>query len=59
VAVEPVAVTDDWARTRSAVERLSVRAYSRATAIPGFRQALRAVGPLWELRAEAIGGGLA
>ncbi len=61
VAVEPPGIPAGWARTRPASQRLSIRAYAAARAVPGLRSALRAVGPLWELRAEAParGGGAA
>ena len=53
VAVEPPGIPDGWARTRPVSERLPIRAYAAARKLPGLRSALCAVGPLWELRAQA------
>ena len=53
VAVEPPGIPGNWARTRPARERLSIHAYAAARAVPGIREALCWVGPLWELRAQA------
>ncbi len=53
VTVEPPGIPEGWAKTRPAAERLPIRVYSVSRTIPGVRAALCAVGPLWELRAEA------
>jgi SAM-dependent methyltransferase len=57
VTVEPPEIPDGWARTRPAPERLAIRAHSAARRVPGLRDLIRAVGPLWELRAQAPRGG--
>lgn len=59
VSVEPPGVTESWARTRSASERGLLFAYNVARRLPMGRGILRAVGPLWELRAEAPRGEVA
>lgn len=51
--VEPPGIPDRWARSRPRRERLLIRAYSAARRVPLAHSALRALGPLWELRAEA------
>jgi SAM-dependent methyltransferase len=53
VSVEPPVITERWARSRPAAERFSIRTYTALRAIPGARSVLGALGPLWELRAEA------
>ncbi len=53
VAVEPPGISKGWADSRPARERLPIRLYAAARQVLGARGALKAVGPLWELRAEA------
>jgi ubiquinone/menaquinone biosynthesis C-methylase UbiE len=55
VAVAPPPIPRGWARSRPAAERAAIGLYTAGRAFPGFREALNAVGPLWELRAEAPG----
>ena len=56
VAVEPPAIPELWARACSPTRRLSIRAYEMVRRLPVPRAVLRAVGPLWELRATKKGG---
>jgi SAM-dependent methyltransferase len=51
VEVDAPGIPDGWARTRPWSQRSAIRAYTAARRLPGARGLLRAVGPLWELRA--------
>jgi SAM-dependent methyltransferase len=51
VEVEAPAIPEAWARTRPLAQRPLIRAYTAALRLPGARGMLRAIGPLWELRA--------
>jgi SAM-dependent methyltransferase len=51
VRVEAPGIPDGWARTRPWSERSAIACYNAARRLPGARGLLRAVGPLWELRA--------
>ncbi len=51
VEVDAPGIPDTWARTRPWSQRSAIRAYTAARRLPGARGLLRAVGPLWELRA--------
>jgi SAM-dependent methyltransferase len=51
VEVEPPAIPARWAGSRPWREQPAIRIYSAARRLPGARGLLRAVGPLWELRA--------
>jgi SAM-dependent methyltransferase len=51
VEVEPPAIPAQWARSRPWRERPAIRLYTAARRLPGACGLLRAVGPLWELRA--------
>jgi ubiquinone/menaquinone biosynthesis C-methylase UbiE/uncharacterized protein YbaR (Trm112 family) len=53
VEVGPPAIPAGWSASRPAAERLSIRAYEAARRLGAGRALLNAVGPLWELRAEA------
>jgi SAM-dependent methyltransferase len=53
VTVGPPEITERWAETRPAPERLAIRVYQSARKSAPGRALLGAVGPLWELRAEA------
>jgi SAM-dependent methyltransferase len=44
-----------WASTRPAPQRLAIGAYEMARRLPAARVLLRAIGPLWELRATRKG----
>jgi SAM-dependent methyltransferase len=55
VEVEPPAIPEGWARSRTASQRRLIAAYSLARGIPGSRALLRAFGPLWQLRATRRG----
>jgi SAM-dependent methyltransferase len=56
VEVEPPAIPARWARSRPWSEQPALRIYSAARRLPGARGLLRAVGPLWELRATRTTG---
>ena len=51
VEVDAPGIPESWARTRPWSQRSAIRAYTAARRLPGARGLLRAVGPLWELRA--------
>jgi SAM-dependent methyltransferase len=51
VTVDPPAISDRWARTRPALQRLAIGAYETARRFAPARGLLRALGPLWELQA--------
>jgi SAM-dependent methyltransferase len=51
VEIEPPAIPEGWAQTRRSREQRAIRVYNAARRFPGTRGWLRAVGPLWELRA--------
>lgn len=53
VSIDPPVIPTHWARTRRPVERLPLELYAVARRLPPTRAMLRAIGPLWELRAEA------
>jgi SAM-dependent methyltransferase len=53
VTIGPPTITDAWAQSRPALERISMKAYAAARRLPGAHGVLTAIGPLWELRAEA------
>jgi SAM-dependent methyltransferase len=52
VAVDVPGIPDGWARTRPWSQRAAIRAYTVARRLTATRGLLRAVGPLWELRAS-------
>ena len=54
VDVHAAAIPDAWARTRPWSQRSAIRAYTAARRLPGTCRLLRALGPLWELRATRI-----
>jgi SAM-dependent methyltransferase len=54
VEVEPPTIPASWARSRPRRERAAIRVYTAARRLPGGCGFLRAVGPLWELRATRI-----
>jgi SAM-dependent methyltransferase len=58
VTVGPPVIDGGWARTRSRSERLGLRVYNASRRLPAIRGLVRAVGPLWELRAEVKGRGV-
>jgi len=51
VEVDAPGIPADWARTRPWSQRSAICAYTAARRLPGARGLLRALGPLWELRA--------
>ena len=51
VEVDTPGIPDGWARTRPWSQRSAIRAYTAARRLASARRLLRAVGPLWELRA--------
>jgi SAM-dependent methyltransferase len=51
VEVEPPVIPARWARSRPRREQAAILVYTAARRLPGARGLLRAVGPLWELRA--------
>ncbi len=53
VSVEPPEISQRWAQSRPARERLPIGAYRLARRVGAARALLCALGPLWELRAEA------
>ncbi len=53
VEVSAPPVSQEWARTRPAIERLPHRVYELARRLPFTRTIIRSFGPLWELQAEA------
>ncbi len=55
IEVEPPAIPEGWASGRPGLQRLVIGAYGQARQVPGSRALLRAVGPLWELRATRRG----
>ncbi len=55
VEVEPPAIPEGWARSRPAMQRRVIAAYSMARRVGGVRSILRAFGPLWQLRATRRG----
>lgn len=59
ISVDPPGIPGHWARSRPARERLPISAYALARRFRPARSLLTAVGPLWELRAEAKGRGVA
>jgi ubiquinone/menaquinone biosynthesis C-methylase UbiE len=54
VNVEPPAIPHGWARTRPWPQQSAIRVYNAARRHPGVRGVLRAIGPLWELRATRV-----
>jgi SAM-dependent methyltransferase len=59
IAVDAPGIPDSWARTRPWSQRSAIRAYTAVRRLPGARGLLRAVGPLWELRATRTTRGVA
>ncbi len=55
IEVEPPAIPDEWARSRSKPQRGLLKAYAAARRFDPSRALLRAVGPLWQLRATRRG----
>ena len=55
IEVEPPSITEGWARSRPASQRGLIATYALAREVPGLRSALRAFGPLWQLRATRRG----
>jgi SAM-dependent methyltransferase len=52
IRVDAPEIAAGWARTRPRSERVAIRAYATARRLPGARDLLRAVGPIWELTAK-------
>ena len=55
VDIDVPRIPESWARSRGWTERAAIRAYSAARSGRATRGVLRAVGPLWELRAVKKG----
>lgn len=55
VEVEPPAIPEAWASSRSKPQQRWISAYSTARRVPASRALLRAFGPLWQLRATRRG----
>ena len=51
IEVEPPAIPEGWARGRPPAQRGLIRAYAGARRMGGPRAVIRALGPLWQLRA--------
>jgi SAM-dependent methyltransferase len=52
IELDVPSVSERWAGTLTRPQRLALRAYTAARRLRGARGLLRAVGPLWELRAR-------
>jgi SAM-dependent methyltransferase len=55
IELEPPGIPENWARSRSAAQQRLITAYSLARRLRASRTMLRALGPLWQLRATRRG----